>query len=343
MQDSATPLTEAELQLIHALQLRPRASWTELSHVLGIDPVTAARRWDRLRTSGRAWVTISPGPRAYHQVCYSFIEIGCAAGTTGGVADRLSAHPHMVSIERTTDAHLLLGTVATADLDMMARYTLDVLPAVPHVTAVRARIVTHMFTEGGRWRIDVLDPDQRTRLARSSTSVSAPRSHPVTPLDQAVLAHLARDGRASHQTIADAVGVSAQTIKRRIDTATRTGMLRFRCEFARPLGGWPVAVTFWATAPTSDLLDIGRALAQHRQTRNCAALSADHNLILQANTTNLHDVLDFETHLTRAHPGLRITERVLTLRHHKLHGHLLDADGRSIGAVPPDIWTEPAV
>ncbi|MBF6332300.1 Lrp/AsnC family transcriptional regulator [Nocardia transvalensis] len=343
MQDSAKPLTEGELELVHALQLRPRAPWTELGRALGVDAVTVARRWHRLTDSGRAWVTISPGPRAYQLLCFAFVEIGCATGHAGEVAETLAGHPHFLTIERTTDAHLLLGTVATDDLAMMSRYTLDVLPVVPHVTAVRARVVTHMFTEGGRWRIDALDPNQQTRLACTPTAADRPGSHPLTPLDRALLTHLSHDGRAPHQQLATSLGVSAQTIKRRIDTFTRTGLLRFRCDFARPLGGWPVAVTFWATAPAADLLDIGHALAHYRQTRNCAALSAEYNLVLQVNTINLADVLDFETRFTRTHPGLRIGERLLTMRHHKLLGHILDPHGRSTAVVPPAPWNEPTL
>ncbi|MFL6114503.1 MAG: hypothetical protein ACJ786_24590 [Catenulispora sp.] len=53
------------------------------------------------------------------------------------------------------------------------------------------------------------------------------------------------------------------------------------------------------------------------------------------------DVLRFETHLAAAHPDLDITQRVITMRHEKLMGRLLDHHGRTIGTVPPDIWAEP--
>jgi DNA-binding IclR family transcriptional regulator len=51
------------MALINALQLRPRASWTELGRSLGVDPVTVARRWSRLAERGEAWVSFSPGRR----------------------------------------------------------------------------------------------------------------------------------------------------------------------------------------------------------------------------------------------------------------------------------------
>ncbi|WP_344386876.1 Lrp/AsnC family transcriptional regulator [Streptomyces vastus] len=342
MQDDVRLLSEEDLALIHALQLRPRASWSVLGRALDVDPVTVARRWSRLATRGEAWISLSPGPRMFDQICLAFIEIDCALGSAAAVTGVLNRHPHMLTIERTVSGHDILATVATRDLAAMSRYTLDHLPAITGVTAVRARIVTHMFTEAGRWRIDALAPGQRAQLTAATKSAPTGRHvRQVTPADRAVLAHLAQDGRASQQALATALKTSASTVKRRIDQLTGLGLLSFRCDFARPLGGWPVAATFWARVTPANLPDLGPALIRLPETRNCAAISGPDNLILQANLHSVTDVLRFETHLAAAHPDLDIVERVITMRHEKLLGRLLDHHGRTIGTVPPDIWAEP--
>ena len=38
-------LKDDDLRLLNALQIRPRASWSELSRAIGSDPVTLTRRW----------------------------------------------------------------------------------------------------------------------------------------------------------------------------------------------------------------------------------------------------------------------------------------------------------
>ncbi|UQA97674.1 Lrp/AsnC family transcriptional regulator [Streptomyces halobius] len=342
MQDPAKLLSEDDLALIHALQLHPRASWTELGRALGVDPVTVSRRWSRLSARGEAWVGVSPGPHLFEQVCVAFIEIDCAVGSPATVVRTLSRHPHTLTIERAAGAHDLLATVATRDLPAMSRYTLDVLPSVPGVSAVRARIVTHMFAEGGRWRIAALASGQRAQLSADAETPPTNRGpRQITPSDRAIIARLVRDGRASYQALAAALGTSASTVKRRIDQLTRLGLLRFRCDFARPLGGWPVAVTFWAQVPPLDLPDIGHSLIRLPETRNCAAVSGTQNLILQASLHSVADVLRFETHLATTHPSLDIAERVITLRHEKLLGHILDPHARSVGVVPLDVWSDP--
>ncbi len=339
---AAQPLGEDDLALIHALQLRPRASWTDLGRALGVDPVTVARRFARLTRQGAAWVGLSPGPRLFEQICAAFVEIDCAPGAAARTAAVLGTHPHLLTLERCAAGHDILATVAAADLTALSRYTLDLLPRVEGVTAVRARIVTHMFAEGGRWRIAALDPDQRTRLTTAPDTRPPRDGHrEITGFDRALLARLAHDGRASYQSLATALGVSLSSARRRLDQLVRLDLLRFRCDFARPLGGWPVAVTFRATAPPAELPEIGHALVRRPEIRNCAAVTGPYNLLLQASLHSVADVPRLEARLAAAHPGLGIADRTVTLRHDKLLGRLLDPYGRSVGVVPPDIWAEP--
>ncbi|MGW2933168.1 Lrp/AsnC family transcriptional regulator [Streptomyces sp. NPDC001156] len=185
---------------------------------------------------------------------------------------------------------------------------------------------------------------QRAQLTEPpSARTPAGAAGEITPFDRALAVRLAHDGRAPYQTLANDLGVSLSTAKRRIEQLSRRGLLRFRCDFARPLGGWPVAVTFWAKVPPTDLPEIGRALIRLPETRNCAAVNGPHNLILQASLHSVSDVLRLEAQFATAHPSFEILDRVITLRQDKLLGHLPDPHGRSIGVVPPDLWAEPAI
>ncbi|MET7782244.1 AsnC family protein [Streptomyces mirabilis] len=66
---SSTPLVdETDLALVHALQIAPRAPWTAVGQALGIDPMTAARRWARLTGTGCAWVTCYPADVDLHEM-----------------------------------------------------------------------------------------------------------------------------------------------------------------------------------------------------------------------------------------------------------------------------------
>jgi DNA-binding Lrp family transcriptional regulator len=51
MKDSATS-TDDDRLLIGALQVAPRAPWSDIGQVLGVSAVTASRRWDRISAAG---------------------------------------------------------------------------------------------------------------------------------------------------------------------------------------------------------------------------------------------------------------------------------------------------
>jgi DNA-binding Lrp family transcriptional regulator len=53
---------EIDLALLDGLHVNPRASFDELGRVLGISGLTVVRRWRKLASAGRAWVSSGFGP-----------------------------------------------------------------------------------------------------------------------------------------------------------------------------------------------------------------------------------------------------------------------------------------
>ncbi|HCA84641.1 MAG TPA: Lrp/AsnC family transcriptional regulator, partial [Streptomyces sp.] len=81
-------LSEADLALVHALQHRPRAAWSELAPVLGVSAATLAARWHRLRADGLSWVTAYPVAVVTGPSLVALVEVDCAAGTVTEVSTR---------------------------------------------------------------------------------------------------------------------------------------------------------------------------------------------------------------------------------------------------------------
>src|SRR5438874_12452340 len=100
MQDSFN-LDEADLSLIHVLQIAPRATCTEIGKVLGMNPVTAARRWERIRADGLAWVTAYPKLSVWaERNCLAFLEVDCEPSTRHHVVDALMRVPQAASVSQ---------------------------------------------------------------------------------------------------------------------------------------------------------------------------------------------------------------------------------------------------
>ena len=140
---------EKDLELINALQLTPRASWAQLGRALALDPVTVARRWQRLTEAGLAWVTCVIGPSLHSEFCMAYIEIDCVPGRLDDMATALSAEPQVRYVHHLTG---LYGLLAVATLRTPAE--VSGVPARLGRAAVRCPGVSGRDTDHGLQRAE---------------------------------------------------------------------------------------------------------------------------------------------------------------------------------------------
>ncbi|MFJ4902067.1 MULTISPECIES: Lrp/AsnC family transcriptional regulator [unclassified Streptomyces] len=333
MTENLPPLSELDLALVNALQISPRAPWTELAKALDIDAATVARRWERLRTAGHAWVTAYPfgGSGAG-----ALIEIDCAPGQAGAVAEQLSADPHAVTVEHAAGGRDLLITAMATGFGALSRYIVDRLGTIPGITATRAHLVTRSYTEGSVWRLTSLNRSQQEALAASRRSALGGSQQ--SPEYAELVTAIGENGRMSLSELAETLGVSVNTASRRLNRLLESGRLVLRCDLTRSLSGSPVAVTFFGTVSPEHLDSTARELAKLPEIRQCLGLAGPQNLIATVWVSSLVDAQDLEVRLAAALPHLRIADRAVALRAVKLMGRLLDPDGRAIGFVPMNLW-----
>ena len=329
-------LDEDDLALVEALQRDPRAPWTEVAAVVGTNAVTASRRWERLRSTGAAWITGTPGPGSQHAQVLAYVDVTCLPSEKIRVAEQLAADAHALSVDITAGGRDLLMTVAAVDLPTLGRYLLERLDRVPGVTGTRARIATRLYAEGSTWRLGVLP----------STGVIGGPPRAVRPavldeVDRELMSALGEDGRASYATLAAATGISQPTARRRVERLLNAGAVLLRTEVAAPLAGLPVMVVLSADAPAGRLDDAAGRLGRLRQVRLSAILAGTPSLLVVAWLSSLEEVHRFEQELAHTVPDVVVVDRLIVLRAVKRMGHLLDLEGRADGTVPMDVWRDP--
>lgn len=335
MQDIVSPseLSELDLAIVNALQISPRAPFAAVAKALRVDAVTVARRWERMREAGLAWVTAYPLDTSG---AGAFIEIDCAPGRKAEVAATLAADPQVVTVEHTAGGRDLIATVLAPDFETLAGYVVDRLGAMSDVTGTRMHLSTRGYTEGANWRLGSLDREQREAIG----ALALPRHAGSTDLAahrELVLA-LGPDGRAPLTALAADLGVSVNTASRRLTRLLDSGQLALRCELARSLSGAPVSATLWADVPPEQLDAAGTHIAKMPQVRMCLGIAGPHNLMLTVWLPTVGDAHLLEVRLAQEIPHLRVAERAIALRAVKLMGRLLDPAGRAVGFVPLDVW-----
>ncbi|MFI6880314.1 Lrp/AsnC family transcriptional regulator [Streptomyces sp. NPDC050400] len=333
--ESATGFEELDLALVDALQTDPRAPWTRVGPAVGIDATTAGRRWARLERTGLAWVTAYAGP-ATAPVAY--IELACAPGELERLTARLTALPWVFSAEQVAGDHDLFLSVAAPDLPTLGRRVGDDIGRLPGVRSTRTRLGTRLYQEGSGWKVRALGPADRARLAppghgagRTATRCA---SGSRDGIDTALLRALGENGRAGYAELAERVGISASTVRRRLARELRDREILLRCDLAQQAAGWPALATYRATVPHGELDRTGAALARLPQMRLCTAVTGSCNLLFSVWLRELDGMSGLEAVLADRFPLLRVQDRTVTLRTAKRMGRLLDDAGRATGYVP---------
>ena len=329
-------LREGDLELIDALQVKPRASWSEVGAVLDVDPATVARRWKRLTDARLAWCTVALGQRQLHTMSVAFLELTCEAGAAGEVAAELARQPHTVTVQHIAGSYDLWTIVMAPDLAGLSEYLLHRLPRQPGITRVRTHIATRAFDLSMRWRLRVLNQAQAERLRPAQAAPVATR--PMDELDRRLFVALSVDGRRGFAELEAELGMSARTVQRRMNRLIAVGDITFRCDLARQLAGWHASAVLWLAMPDDHLESTGEQLLRWPETRTCAAIAGPNNLLL---TVGLHGVADLHglvTRLRREFPHAAIVDRQMVLRQVKLYGRVLDPVGRWASTTPLDLW-----
>ncbi|MGC0416040.1 Lrp/AsnC family transcriptional regulator [Embleya sp. AB8] len=337
-------LDELDLAIIHALQLAPRATWTELGPVLGADPVTLARRWRRLEASGAAWITCHPGSGAgaLGGTSVALVEIQVAPGRIPEVAAELARHRHAMNVEYLTGNRDLLITAAAADADALAQYLQVRLPSVAGITGIRVQLPLRLYKDSGAWRLRALDREQRARLVGVPRE-PAPVPRALDEADRALLLALGPNGRLATAELARRLGTSGVTVARRLARLTASGQAGFRCEVARSLTGWPVCVTWWLRAPAAELDETAARLTALGDVRMCSVVTGTANLIIVVWLRRASDVPTLEADWSRRFPRLEVLDSAVTIQVIKRMGRVVGPDGHGTDFVPLDIWSDPLI
>jgi DNA-binding Lrp family transcriptional regulator len=324
-------------KIVNVLQIRPRAPWGLVGSVVGVDPTTAARRWERLHDAGAVWISCHPFTRTAGEGF--FAELTCDPGTAADVAVTLAGDPNVASVNVKAGGHDVLAEVGTASTRDSARYRLGRLAAVPGIRSVRTLPVAKMYWEGSQWRLRALDREEEAMLAATAPQPPQPPP-PFSDDDWEVLHRLAEDPRISQSELGKRLGVSPSTARRRL-LAVADGRIRLRCELARGLSGWPVYGTFFADCPAARIDATARALARIPEVRAIVSLIGPFNLYIALWLRSAEHIQDFESQLNARAPYVSVVDRSIVLRPVKQVGQLLDEDGWRIGNVPFDFRSVP--
>lgn len=330
-------LSERDLELVNALQLAPRASWSELSVVLDVHATTLSRRWDRITGAGLARISTAPGHGSATLLEMAFVELTCRNSQVAQVADELFMDHRAMTIQFIAGSAHLLVTVA-APGDSLADFLLTTIGSLDGVLHYSVRTVTGQLLEASKWHFRAL-PSVAVRTLRSlysgTGSTDGERSLIMDEIDREVARSLSINGRMGFREIGERAGISAPAAARRVNRMISRDFINVRCDLVRHGLGREVSAVFWGTMPPEAMLLIDRNLgAEIPELRIMMAVTGAHNIHMVVWLHSPADSLAVERKILRAVPGLTIDDRRIVLRTFKYNGARITDSGVFGDVVP---------
>jgi DNA-binding Lrp family transcriptional regulator len=303
-------IDELDRKIIHCLAVDGRAPFSRVAEILDVSDQTVARRYRRLRSAGALRVVGLADSKRFGAQGW-FLRVQCVPGAGTAIAEALARRPDTAWVQLLSgDTEILcsLRAYTTEGRDsVLAR-----LPRTGRITAVTTHSLLHKYaggTDGLRF-LQVL-PADRVEPLRRPVRAAAGEVEPAGPaeLDAALFAVLGEDGRAGHAEIAEAVGWSESTVRRRMDQLREAGALYYDLEVDLAGLGFHITAWMWMSVRPSALAAAGEALGKFPEVAYAAATTGPTNLAAAVVCRDSDELYAF---LTERAGALTAVERVET-------------------------------
>jgi DNA-binding Lrp family transcriptional regulator len=309
------PLDALDLKLMQALQLDGRAPYSRIGEVLGVSDQTVARRMRRLHTAAGLRVVGLVDESRLGRASW-IVRMRCTPDVAEQLANALARRPDTSFIDLISGGTEVLCAMKPRSRKARDELLFDRLQRTPRVVSVSAHCLLHIFYGGP---LGWLDKIQALDAAEEEALRPPPLEPPDTPDtldadDEALVAVLRRDGRATYSELQSATGQSESVVKRRLDRMRSSGLLYFDIQHDTEPFGQGVGAMLWLTVAPSALAQVGQALGEHREVRFAAATTGQANLVAAVLCRGTGELYTYLSEKIGALEGVQSVETTLTLR-----------------------------
>ncbi|MGW4249269.1 Lrp/AsnC family transcriptional regulator, partial [Nocardia sp. NPDC004722] len=334
--DDSSVLDVLDKQIVHGLVTDARIPFARLGAILGVSEQTVARRYRSLRTRGVIHVAGQVNTVPLGQPRW-IMRITSTPAKAVSLAESLARVPELSWVSLLSTGFDVMCVGRTRSLQRRDELLLRMIPRATPVLGLSVFEVLRQFPFTEEW------PRYGRLLTSEQLAELGPRPPMWDPLgpespvtlsreDEAMLAILARDGRAPYAQLAAATGWSATRVARRMNELTESGVLYFDLDFALELMGYTARAALWLKVHPGHLEEVGMAIAQYPEVAYLAAVTGTANLNISVVCRDNAHLYRFVTERLGALPGINDVEVTPALRIFKQSQSLIDA--RKIAVAP---------
>jgi DNA-binding Lrp family transcriptional regulator len=300
---------QVDRQIAVALQMNGRASWRAIARCLEVPERTVTRRGQVMLDCGivrvSTYLDTTRVGKARPLILVVYTQPGRSFEIGLQIAKRADASS--VSILEGT-GHLVCMLLPSDDQSRHQLLFKD-LPSLDGLKDTTIATVLRYFRTGYDWSAAGLPEEARQLL--NNLPVSDPkRTDPVvlSSDDEDLIAELAKDGRESITALSKSLGLSTQTVQRRLNNLFEVGAIHIRTEVIPSFFGLNVEVLVWIQVVPAEVDPLGRALATHPAVRFCAATTGPSQILLNCLFPHENALYEFLTDYLGGHHANHVAD-----------------------------------
>lgn len=302
VESARKPVTDlADLRIIRALQVAPRASFARIAAVLGLSEHGVARRYGALRRAGVLRVFGAVDPATAGENSWG-VRVLCRPDSAEALASALAQRADIAWVVIAAGGSEVAFAIRSLSAEQRDILLTRRLPRATHVLSVEAWVVLHYFVgqQSDDWGglAHHLDAEETDALRAATPAVPPRRTarpRQLEPVDEAITAVLARDGRASYAELAVAAGISEGRVTRRLAMLLESGTVHLDMDVALAALGYTAKAHLHMQVSPARLHETGQLLADLAEVAFAGARSGRHNLVATVVCRDLADLYSFVT------------------------------------------------
>ncbi|GAA1508228.1 DNA-binding Lrp family transcriptional regulator [Agromyces terreus] len=262
------PLDDVDRRVAAALVQDGRAPWRRIAAAIGEPERSVARRGRRLLDEGVVRVLALPNPAGLGLAPYS-LRVTATPASLREVAETLAERADVPMLSMLASSNTCVGEAYLRVGD--ARAFLDVLGAIPGVTAYELDPITRYHRTSSGWRPEVLTAEQQAQLGQADEMArlfASPAE--FDPASEALFEAMALDGRATAESLSERLNVSTATVGNRLERARSNGQVFIRGVVSPASLGYATEAHLRLMPRLSELDAVAERLSALPMTRVCA-------------------------------------------------------------------------
>ena len=288
------------------LQRDGRSSYTALAALCGVSEGTVRKRMQRLESRGvvRIVGVTDPARTGMETVAITWLRV--ERGRLTEVVSQITALEHTHYVAYTTGASDILTIATLSSQEELVSFLARDLGAIQGLTETETSMVLKTCKQAYDWSPW---PHQITSPPPKQEAIEG-----LDEIDFKLIRYLQQDGRITFVTMAEELGITESTVRRRVTSLLDSGILKVAAVLNPAKIGFTTAAMIGIKVERQRMEDIVRTLASMTDVRYLALSTGKYDLIIEVVQASNERLLDFLVDTLEDIPGILRTDTHLLLK-----------------------------